>query len=235
MNMGGMHITDGATYAPTRAEEPPGTTRTPSITENFGAGKVSLSTNDRHSPPPICASSPSLKPSRIPCLTQTFTFHRPSTVSAARISPRVSASRNLRKVARASGPSFSVESSRSIAVFSDDMERKSIKEERAGHTSHVVGGPPRAAYVMLWFGERRTTRLKCICTHSESRHLAASVPFAAPLPGSDMAHASARDSPNVPRGEPFHCCTVHNWTDAARLYAVPPPNFRIQKILAPPP
>src|SRR5205823_13395440 len=156
MNMGGMHITDGATYAPTRAEDPPGTTRTPSITENLRAGKVSLSTNERHSPPPICASSPSLKPRRMPCFTQTFTFHRPSTVSAARISPRVSASRNLRKVARASGPSFSVESSRSISVFSDGMDKESIKEERAGHTSHVVGGPPRAAYVMLWFDERRT-------------------------------------------------------------------------------
>src|SRR5437764_6945261 len=157
MNMGGMHITDGATYAPTRAEEPPGTTRTPSITENLRAGKVSLSTNERHSPPPICASSPSLKPSRMPCLTQTFTFHRPSTGSAARISPRVSASRNLRKVAHASGPSFSVESSRSISVFSDDMERKSIKEERAGHTWHVVGGPPRAAMSCFGFSNDAPT------------------------------------------------------------------------------
>ena len=96
-----MQMTDGATYAPVRTEDPPGTTLTRSAGANFRAGKVSLSTKERHSPLLICASSPSRNPSRIPCLTQTFTSHRPSFFSAARISPLVRASRNSAKVVRA--------------------------------------------------------------------------------------------------------------------------------------
>src|ERR1700730_2623525 len=48
INIGGMQITDAATYAPRRTDDPPGTTRTRSATVNFLAGKVSLSTNERH-------------------------------------------------------------------------------------------------------------------------------------------------------------------------------------------
>src|SRR5689334_22497726 len=101
MYIGGMQITEGATYAPVRTEDPPGTTLTRSAAENFRAGKVSLSTKERHSPLLICANSPSRNPSRIPCLTQTFTCQCPSFFSAALISPRVRASRNCSKMGRA--------------------------------------------------------------------------------------------------------------------------------------
>ncbi len=107
MNIGGMQITDGATYAPKRTEDPPGTTRTRSATENCRAGKVSLSTNVS-APPPVSVSSPSRNPSRMPCFTQMLTTQRlrsdESTIfSAARILPWVSASRNSKNAGRASG------------------------------------------------------------------------------------------------------------------------------------
>src|SRR5579872_7292174 len=50
MNMGGMQMTEGATYEPTRTDDPPGTTRTRSSTVNLRAGNVSLSTNERQLP-----------------------------------------------------------------------------------------------------------------------------------------------------------------------------------------
>src|SRR5271156_39945 len=102
MNIGGMQITDGATYAPTRTEEPPGTMRTPSDTEKCRAGNVSLSTK-LNADPPISVSSPRRKPSRMPCFTHVLTTQRPSIFSAARIFPWVRASRNSRKAGRASG------------------------------------------------------------------------------------------------------------------------------------
>src|SRR5579863_320813 len=126
MNIGGMQITDGATKAPALTDEPPGTTRTRSATENLRAGKVSLSTNDRQTPLPISASSPSRKPSRMPCLTQALTIQRPSIFSAARILPWVSASRNSRNTRRASGsraPSLSA-NNRSMEDCNDDMPGK---------------------------------------------------------------------------------------------------------------
>src|SRR4029077_16950675 len=122
MNIGGMQITDGATYDPTRTDDPPGTTRTRSATANFRAGKVSLSTNE--SPPsPIALNTPSLNPSRIPCFTQAFTTHCPSCFSAARTLPCVSASRNSRKTCRASGfcSTSPMEASFSIEDFREFM------------------------------------------------------------------------------------------------------------------
>lgn len=121
-----MQITEGAIYAPSRADDPPGTIRTRSSTVNLRAGKVSLSTKERQSPPPSCASCPSRNPSRMPCFTQMFTVHRPETFSAARISPLVRASRKRRKTERASVLSSTPpeDASLSISVRSEDIEER---------------------------------------------------------------------------------------------------------------
>src|SRR5580693_532171 len=125
MNIGGIQITDGATYDPNRTEDPPGTTRTRSATENRRAGNVSLSTNVSAAHP-VTASSPSRNPSRIPCFTQVLTTQRPSIFSAARILPWVSASRNSRNTGRASGLRSTSPSAarRSMEDLSDDMREK---------------------------------------------------------------------------------------------------------------
>src|SRR5579862_1992849 len=118
-----MHITDGATYAPRRTDDPPGTTRTRSASENRRAGKVSLSTK-LSGGEPLSASSPSRNPNRIPCLTQGLTLHWPSIFSADRILPRVRASRNSRKDERASGLCSTSPNAEkcSIDVFRDCMD-----------------------------------------------------------------------------------------------------------------
>src|ERR1700756_2880133 len=136
MNMGGIQMTDGATYDPSRTDEPPGPTRTRSAPEKRLAGKVSLSTNDK--PLPISANSPSRNPRRMPCFTHALTTHRPSFFSAARIFPWVSASRNSRNACRASGlrSTSPDEASRSIEVFRDFMReqytRTRIEENERG-------------------------------------------------------------------------------------------------------
>src|SRR5208282_484962 len=102
MNIGGMQTTDGATYAPSRIEDPPGTRRTRSVRLRRRAGKVSLSMKESTSPSDIFCNSPRRKPSRMPCFTQALTTQRPSIFSAARMSPRVRAERKSKKVGRAS-------------------------------------------------------------------------------------------------------------------------------------
>src|SRR5580658_5762511 len=130
MNIGGMQITDGATYAPTRTDEPPGTMRTRSAVENCRAGKVSLSTKVS-GVQPVSVSSPKRNPSRMPCFTHALTIQwaSPSSFgifSAARILPWVSASRNSRNTGRASGLRSTSPSAarRSMEDFSDDMREK---------------------------------------------------------------------------------------------------------------
>src|SRR5271167_4320158 len=124
MYMGGMQMTDGATQAPSRMEEPPGTRRTRSARVRRRAGKVSLSTKESVSPSDISFNSPRRKPSRMPCFTQALTIQRSSIFSAARISPRVRAARKARKVLRASSELAIVSRAdkRSIADFRLDSE-----------------------------------------------------------------------------------------------------------------
>ena len=74
MYIGGMQMTPRARYAPSRTDDPPGTTRTPSAVDTRFSGSVSLSTNGQR-PWSIdtSASAPHRNPSRIPCFTQAFT------------------------------------------------------------------------------------------------------------------------------------------------------------------
>src|SRR5208282_4742827 len=124
INIGGMETADGATHAPTRMEDPPGTRRTRSARVRRRAGKVSLSTKESTSPSDISLSSPRRKPSRMPCFTQALTTQRPATFSAARTSPRVRATRKSRKVRRATAGSVMVSlvDKRSMADFKRDSE-----------------------------------------------------------------------------------------------------------------
>src|SRR6266576_1255789 len=125
MNMGGMQMTEGATYEPTRTDDPPGTTRTRSATENLRAGKVSLSTNDSAASP-ISVNSPMRNPNKMPCFTHAFTTQWLPCFSAARTLPCVRASRNSRKISRTSGfcSTSPMEARRSMAVFRDCIFRK---------------------------------------------------------------------------------------------------------------
>src|ERR1700722_6824160 len=134
MNMGGAQITEGATYAPERTDDPPGTMRTRSATENLGAGNVSLSTKE--SPAVMSVSWPRRNPSRMPCLIQTLTIQWLLIFSAARILPCVSWSRNSMNVLRASGSCSTSPCAerRSINNFREDMRGK--------YTGNGEGGNP---------------------------------------------------------------------------------------------
>src|SRR5437870_3701327 len=103
--IGGMQITPGAMYAPSRTDDPPGTIRTLDPAACFFIGSVSLSKNG-HLPCSIDTSfvSPNLKPSRMPCFTQALTCHPTAddrSGSAARTSPADNAARSRSNIARA--------------------------------------------------------------------------------------------------------------------------------------
>src|ERR1700722_17941530 len=140
MNIGGMQMTDGATKAPSRMDDPPGTRRIRSARVTRRAGKVSLSTNDSTSPSDICRISPSRKPSRIPCLTQALTSQRPSRFSAARISPRVRAARKSRKMRRAS--SRALDSPMNSRAESCSMADCRVEAIRSSEASCCAGCTP---------------------------------------------------------------------------------------------
>src|SRR5215813_7609785 len=100
-NIGGIQTTPGATYAPSRIVEPPGTMRTFSLIVVGRAGYVSLSKNLKLSPVDMSVNAPMRKPSSSPCFTHEWTSHSPRAfLSAARIAPRFSASLNSSKTAR---------------------------------------------------------------------------------------------------------------------------------------
>src|SRR5882762_2586218 len=74
MYIGGMQMTPGARYAPSRMADPPGTTRTPLAGSIRFIGSVSLSKKDqRPFAMPMSTMSPKRNPSRMPCFTQTLT------------------------------------------------------------------------------------------------------------------------------------------------------------------
>src|SRR5258705_6005461 len=106
MYIGGMQMTPGARYAPSRMADPPGTTRTPLAGSIRFIGSVSLSKKD-HRPfaTPMSTTSPKRNPSRMPCYTQTLT-RQPvgddASGSAERTVPSDSSSRRRRKASRAS-------------------------------------------------------------------------------------------------------------------------------------
>src|ERR687891_544932 len=74
MYIGGTQMTPLATYAPSRIDEPPGTTRTPIAALIFLSGSVSLSPkNQRPLSTETSTRSPQRKPTRMPCFTQVLT------------------------------------------------------------------------------------------------------------------------------------------------------------------
>src|SRR6266850_1464008 len=106
MYIGGMQMTPGARYAPSRMADPPGTTRTPLAGSIRFIGSVSLSKKDqRPFATPMSTTSPKRNPSRMPCFTQTLT-RQPvgddASGSAERTVPSESSSRRRRNASRAS-------------------------------------------------------------------------------------------------------------------------------------
>ena len=107
-NMGGMQMTPGPMYAPSRTDEPPGTMRMPDgvPSRNPRIGSVSLSKNGQRRstwPSDMSTMSPNLKPRRIPCFTQAFTRQPPGLAGsgwAARTDPDDKASRSCANAAR---------------------------------------------------------------------------------------------------------------------------------------
>src|SRR5262249_52670865 len=102
--IGGMQITPGARYAPSRTADPPGTIRTPSATDKRLSGSVSLSKKGQR-PWSIEAStmSPNLNPSRMPCFPHVLTrqpIGSDGAGSAARTAPAESAWRSLTHASR---------------------------------------------------------------------------------------------------------------------------------------
>src|SRR5437016_5162885 len=139
--IGGMQTTPGATYAPSRMLDPPGTMRTPSASVVGRTGYVSLSKNLRVGCADMSVRTPMRNPTRIPCLTHALTHHVPSRPrSAARISPRVSAARNSANSARSGGPQCSPfwEASASMRSRSDmrGTQRQSQRSQ-----DHAQAGP----------------------------------------------------------------------------------------------
>src|SRR5688572_20475013 len=106
MYIGGTQITPFATYAPSRIDEPPGTTRTPMAVLIFLSGSVSLSPKNQR-PPSIDTSSrsPHRNPTRIPCFTHVLTRQpvgADASGSAARTRPADISSRSFAKTDRLS-------------------------------------------------------------------------------------------------------------------------------------
>src|ERR1019366_9417306 len=141
-------------------EEPPGTRRMRSAKVRRRAGKVSLSTKESTSPSDISFSSPSRKPSRMPCLTQAFVVQRPSIFSAARTSPRVRAARKSRKVRRAlaASPIVSAVHRRSMGDFRVDSE-SDIKKWVCGETLGGAVSPRRLKPVLKQASNRSAEAL----------------------------------------------------------------------------
>src|SRR5262245_44011495 len=100
--MGGMQVTPFPMWTPSRIEEPPGTTLTPSSMVSRFNGKVCLSKKRKLSSTEKFFKLPILKPSKIPCLTQRLTVQAPSRFAAARTLPLLSASLNSSKIRKSS-------------------------------------------------------------------------------------------------------------------------------------
>ena len=87
MNMGGMQMTEAATYAPSRTDDPPGTTRTRSA-DRKPPGREGVLIHERQ---PCVAHLGQLaqpKSEQIPCFTQVLTTQRPSLLGRANFSLR---------------------------------------------------------------------------------------------------------------------------------------------------
>src|SRR5262249_10689692 len=102
MYIGGMQVTFWPRYAPSRTLDPPGTMRMFFSGPNCCTGYVLLS-RKLSVATDISTFAPMRNPSRMPFFTHALTFQPVELAgsgSAARISPRLRASRNLPKVAR---------------------------------------------------------------------------------------------------------------------------------------
>src|SRR5436190_18090287 len=73
MYIGGTQMTPFATYAPSRMDDPPGTTRTPIAVVIFFSGSVSLSAKNQRPSIDTSTRSPQRNPTRIPCFTHVLT------------------------------------------------------------------------------------------------------------------------------------------------------------------
>ena len=111
MYIGGMQMTPRPRYAPSRTDDPPGTSRTFDAVESDRRGSVSLS---RYGESALgesnATTSPQRNPTRMPCLTQGLT-RQPvgddGSGSAARTRPAASSVRRSAKAPRASSRSAS--------------------------------------------------------------------------------------------------------------------------------
>src|ERR1043166_7663229 len=144
-NIGGMQTTPGATYAPSRIVDPPGTMRTLSLIVVGRTGYVSLSKNLKLSPSETSVSAPMRNPSSSPSFTHEWTSHCPSRFfSAARISPRLSARLNSSNAARSPVVKFPSRRAAIASIRSRNCMRRFLQETNlAEDLAH-----PRARFLL---------------------------------------------------------------------------------------
>src|ERR1044072_5599750 len=124
-----MHTTPGATEAPSRIVDPPGTMRTLSPMSVSRTGYVCLSKNLKFFPSDMSMRVPMRKPSNNPCLIHEWSSQSPSAfLSAARISPRLSAPLNSLNIAVSAGVKNPSRRSASASIRSRNCMRRFLQQ-----------------------------------------------------------------------------------------------------------
>ena len=151
-------MTPAPTKAPSRTDDPPGTSRTRDAASSRLRGRVSLSRNGTPgSDPGNAAMSPQRKPTRMPCLTHACTRQpagAPGSGVAARTRPAESSARRVANAARASSRSASPAAawSRSMVACSVSVSVVTVEGLRGGCRRRSARGRSAA-------GDRRSSQV----------------------------------------------------------------------------
>ena len=207
-----MQITPAPTNAPSRIEEPPGTSLIRDDGSSGLSGSVSLSRNGtRGSGPATGAISPQRKPTRMPRLTQVFTVHpvgESGSGTAARMRPDASSVRKAANTVRAASRSASAPAAyrRSMVVASGEGSAVTVafsvagaapRSKTAGIFPRCAVSWPAAASLRTGLGATRDVRHRLRTRRAPARSARARRVAAGPS-ADDSGARAARDAPSPP-------------------------------------